>query len=303
MSSQLEEGIVEEVVEQVRSKNCILFLGAGVHYPPPPTLTYTCKGSPYVYPAHQRPPLGGSLSDDLAHESRFLKSFPGHNPRNLQRVSLHYEIQRTRYDLINRIRTAVDKDRAPSPVVRALAQLDFPIIVTTNYDRLFEAALQLAGKKPFVSIYNKDRHVLTEDYPGDKPTALQPFVFKIHGDIMHGETMVITDEDYIDFVMRMTDRVQNNPVPMTLAYHLKKWPTLFVGYSLMDYNLRLLFKTLRWIGDQANMPRTYSVDLEPDGLIYKVYSQQKGLVQFIVQDVWMFVPELYFRVTREEMPL
>ncbi len=31
----------------------------------------------------------------------------------------------------------------------------------------------------------------------------------------------------------------------------------------MDYNLRLLFKTLGWIGDQAFIPRTYSVDIKP----------------------------------------
>ena|SRR2546421_12125617 len=120
---------------------------------------------------------------------------------------------------------------------------------------------------------------------------------------MIGESIVITDEDYIDFVMRMSDKGLANPVPLTLAYYLKKWPILCVGYSLMDYNLRLLFKTLRWIGDPANIQRTYSVDIQPDGLIYKVYSEPKGFVQFIVQDVWTFVPELYLRIKGKEMPL
>jgi hypothetical protein len=294
---------VEEIAELVRQKECILFLGAGVHYPPPKSLTYTCGGQRYSYPKHQRPPLGSKLSKALARESGFLSEYPKDNKRNLQRVSLHYEIEKTRYGLIERIRDAIYENKEPSPVVRALAELDFPLVATTNYDHLFEKALRDASKEPFISIYNKNRNVVTVDYRGSVPTAKRPFLFKVHGDVMMGESIVITDEDYIDFVMRMSDKGVNNPVPETFIYFLKKWPTVFVGYSLMDYNLRLLFKTLRWIGDPALIPRTYSVDLKPDGLVYKVYSQPKGFVQFIVQDVWNFVPELYQKVKGKEMPL
>jgi hypothetical protein len=76
---------------------------------------------------------------------------------------------------------------------------------------------------------------------------------------------------------------------------------LFVGYSLLDYNLRLLFKTLRWGLDLAKIPRTYSVDREPDPLILNVWQNRK-YVTFIAQDVWSFVPELYRRVRGTEMP-
>jgi hypothetical protein len=55
----------------------------------------------------------------------------------------------------------------------------------------------------------------------------------------------VTDEDYIQFVLRMTDKDPYDPVPMSLKHFLKRWTTLFIGYSLLDYNLRLLFKTLR----------------------------------------------------------
>lgn len=191
----------------------------------------------------------------------------------------------------------------PSPVVRALAQLDFPLICTTNYDRLFEKALWQAGKSPSVAIYSKNKYADTLDYPSEVPDPSRPFVYKIHGSVEMPESIVITDEDYIDFVLRMGDKGQNNPIPETFLFLLKKWPTIFVGYSLMDYNLRLLFKTLSWIGDRAKIPSSYSVDKAPDTLIYKFYSPPKGFVRFIVQNVWDFVPELYLRVKGEEMPL
>jgi hypothetical protein len=166
--------------------------------------------------------------------------------------------------------------------------MNFPLIITTNYDQLFENALASVGKQPHVTVYSPDRFTMTRDY---NPTPEQPFLFKIHGDIDMHDSLVVTDEDYIQFVMRMTDREPFNPVPETFAYHLKRWPTLFLGYSLMDYNLRLLFKSLRWKVD-TGFPDMYSVDTAPDPLILDVWWNQRRYVRFIVQDVWRFVPKL-----------
>ena len=73
-----------------------------------------------------------------------------------------------------------------------------------------------------------------------------------------------------------------------------------VGYSLLDYNLRLLFKTLRWKIDSASVPDMYSVDYHPDPLIFDVWHNQRRYVKFIAQDVWAFVPRLYERVLGKE---
>jgi hypothetical protein len=194
----------------------------------------------------------------------------------------------------------VDANKRPSAAVRALARLEFPIVITTNYDQIFERALRMAGKEPQVSIYDPDHGAETQDYHNF--SSQQPLIFKIHGDISQPSTIVITDEDYIQFVMRMGDRGPYHPVPETVAYYMKRWPTLFVGYSLMDYNLRLLFKSLRWRVDRSNQPEAYSVDLCPDPLIVDVYSNERRQVQFIAQDVWRFVPALYGRVLNKEMP-
>ena len=64
---------------------------------------------------------------------------------------------------------------------------------------------------------------------------------------------------------------------------MKRWPTLFVGYSLRDYNLRLLFRTLRWRIDPANFPRAFSVDRTPDPLILEVWQNQRRFITFIAQ--------------------
>jgi hypothetical protein len=279
------------VAAGVRAQECILFLGAGVHAPPP-------IDSPFSYPAERRPPVGSALSRELAHACAFAERLPRDDPGHLPRVALAYEIAFTRARLVDAVSAAVHVGKEPSPMLRALAQLDFPVVITTNYDQLFEKALRDAGKEPRVAIYTPQL-VETTDYR--KPTAQSPIVFKIHGDISRPETVVITDEDYIDFVLRMSNKEPYDPLPRRLKVYLTDWTTLFVGYSLLDYNLRLLFKTLRWKIDNANVPDMYSVDFAPDPLIMDVWQSQRRYVKFIAQDVWAFAPRLYELVLGREL--
>lgn len=283
--------VLDLVAEAVRRQQCILFLGAGVHAPPP-------GGSRFAYPPERRPPVGGSLSRELARVCDFDGRFPGEDPANLQRVALAYEIASSRGRLVDAITSAVDVGRAPSPMLRALARLDFPLVITTNYDGLFEQALRDAGKQPRVAVYKSEPEPTTDF---DNESAQSPVVYKLHGDIAHRESLVVTDEDYIQFVLRMSDKEPYDPIPLSLKHFLKRWTTLFVGYSLLDYNLRLLFKTLRWRIDPAKVPDTYSVDVHPDALIVDVWQNQRRYVKFIAQDVWSFVPALYQLVRGEEL--
>ena len=272
-----------QIAGAVKEQHCILFLGAGVHAPPP-------EGSPFEYPAEQRPPIGSALSRELAESCGLAERSPDEDPSNLQRVALFYEIARSRRQLVEAVTTAVNTGKQPSPMLRALAEMDFPLVITTNYDQLFERALYAAGKQPRASVYTPNLEATTDHRD---PTAASPVVFKIHGDIMQPETIVVTDEDYIQFVLRMSNKDPYDPVPLTLKYYLTGWPTLFVGYSLLDYNLRVLFKTLRWKIDSASVPEMYSVDYRPDPLIFDVWQNQRRYVNFIAQDVWSFVPMLY----------
>jgi hypothetical protein len=294
MAVDADTSTLELIGKTVSDGQCILFLGAGAHAPPP-------DGSRFVYPAEVRPPLGSALSKQLAASlgDSLGTKLPNEDPRNLQRIALFYEMDRSRHQLVEEIRKSVQEGKKPSPALRALAELDFPLVITTNYDQLFETALVLAGKQPRVSIYTPD---LQETVDHKNPTPQSPVVFKVHGDIDRPETIVVTDEDYIQFVLRMSNKDPYDPLPLTLKYFLTAWTTIFVGYSLLDYNLRLLFKSLRWKIDNANIPDMYSVDLAPDPLILSVWQDERHYVRFIAQDVWALVPELYKVVKGKEMP-
>ena len=120
---------LELVADAVRQGRCILFLGAGVHAPPP-------DGSSFEYPDERRPPIGSALSRGLATSCDLARRFPQEDPSNLQRVALFYEIARSRQQLVDAVTNAVQSGKSPSPMLRALAELRFPLVITTNYDRL-----------------------------------------------------------------------------------------------------------------------------------------------------------------------
>ena len=280
------------LAKEIKAGNCVLFLGAAVHAPPP-------MGSAFSYPPAERPPIGPQLSRMLAEQCDLASTHPHEDPENLQRVSLFYEIKHSRGQLVNAVREAVQDGKTASPMVKALAELGFRLVVTTNYDRLFETALTLAGRTPRLCVYSPDNFARTPAHKA--PTAETPVLYKIHGDALEDESIVITDEDYIQFVLRMSDKGPFDPIPLQLKYYLTNYTTLIVGYSLLDYNLRLLFKTLRWGLDPASIPETYSVVLQPDPLILNIWHNNRRYVKFIVQDVWSFVPSLYQLVLGKEI--
>ncbi len=125
------------------------------------------------------------------------------------------------------------------------------------------------------------------------PPEANPILLKLHGDIAKPDSIVITEEDYITFIQRMANP-HFHPIHENIRARMNEWPVLFVGYSLRDFNLRLLFKTLRWHVDPANYPLSFSVDPYPDNLIVSILENgPKPMVDFIQENLWNFVPALY----------
>jgi len=278
-----------DLVESVKKGECVLFLGARGSAPSP-------EGSRFSY--KHAPPSAKELSEQLAQLGNYP---PDEDQTNLQRVSLHFQYRDhgSRESLVKTVKKLVaDQGVEPSPALNMLAALPFRSIITTNYDHFFDNALgrvksSTGGfKDPLTRIYDPTIKTSPENVPL-YPTEENPILFKLHGDFDRPESIVITEEDYITFIQRMSSQ-HLHPIPENLRAQMNSLPILFVGYSLKDYNFRLLFRTLRWNVDEANFPLSFSVDPHPDNLIVAVWERgQKKIVSFIEEDLWDFVPELY----------
>jgi hypothetical protein len=137
------------IADAVRRRECILFIGAGVHAPPP-------EGSVHDWPRKHCPALGADLSAKLASLCGLGERYPMEDMTNLARVATFFENQFSRNRLVQTIAQEVQDGRRPSPILQMLASLNFPLVINTNLDGLFEDALRHIGKKPRLAIYTPE---------------------------------------------------------------------------------------------------------------------------------------------------
>jgi SIR2-like domain len=229
--------IPQEIVQNVKSGKCILFLGAMASAASP-------KGARFQYT--KTPPSGGELSKRLAARC----AYPGQDVTNRQRVSLYFEFgpngsrnalvqaireETTKFKEVGKSGKTVESDIDPSPALHMLAALPFRIVITTNYDHLFDTALHRANtiagrpKQPILRVYDPDRAGPPEGVPLD-PSEGQPILLKLHGDLHNHGSIVVTEEDYLVFIQKMSDRNQY-PIHENIRARMNSWPILFIGYS------------------------------------------------------------------------
>jgi hypothetical protein len=302
--------------DKIKEGKAILFMGAAVHCPPP-------KEFEEFYSNSSRPPMGGELQGELA------AKLPQNLVKNhsLSWISQLYEILVSRPELIKQLYKALE-NKKPSPLVKALAKMNFRYIITTNYDNLYEDALSLAGRGYTKGIYKPNKTNIipeaTMDVPMEEITYEKPFLYKIHGDIEDvyplengkrkyepsKDAIVLTDEDYIHFILRMaekssqTEKRNYNPIPSAFTQVLADpddITIIFIGYSLLDYNLRLLFKSALWKKDLAAQLRKWSVDLYPDDTSVKIF--EKYNISFIQKNAWSVIPFLYNYIEGKDMEI
>jgi SIR2-like protein len=228
------------LVSRLREGRCVPFLGAGANV----------KDSKRKYGGL---PLGGEVASRLASDLHGIR-----DPRNLARVSLQHERTNDRDFLLSRLKEIIpDAACKPSPLLNVIAGLPFKLIVTTNYDRLLEAALDASGR-PFrliVQTTNGAQNAPAVAEWAAVPAEERPLlVYKIHGTFLEKQShpgvpvavetspVVVTEDDYIDFISVLSN--DGLGVPQIIRQEMSYSTLLFLGYSLEDWDFRALYKSL-----------------------------------------------------------
>ena len=150
-----------------------------------------------------------------------------------------------------------------SPIHKMVVDLPFPAIYTTNYDRWIENAFTYY-RKPYFKI-------VTARHLAEAPAGVT-HIIKFHGDFDADESLVLTESDYFD-------RLDfESPLDLRLRSDVLGRSVLFVGYSLADINLRLLFYKLTkmWLrsGQAHARPRSYLFMSAPNVVQQRVLLQR-----------------------------
>ncbi|HSG15618.1 MAG TPA: SIR2 family protein, partial [Anaerolineae bacterium] len=89
---------------------------------------------------------------------------------------------------------------------RALARLDFPLHINTGVSDLLSNALRLEGKEPQVAIcpWNDAAYAdIQEEFDLSKD---RPLVYHMFGHLSDRESLVLTEDDYFDYLIGITDK-------------------------------------------------------------------------------------------------
>lgn len=149
-----------------------------------------------------------------------------------------------------------------------LAGLPLPVYITTNYDNFMMLALQQARerKKPKQEFcrwnkYVKDHPSVFED--SFEPDETNPVVFHLHGYTQVPESIVITEDDYLDFLVNISrDALM---IPPRIQRALAGASLLFIGYRIADWNFRVLFRSVVSYLEKSVARGHFSVQIFPLG--------------------------------------
>lgn len=233
-------------------------------------------------------PTASELADHFAAQS----NFPDAESRELTKVSQYFTAIIGRTGLHNQLHDIFSFRQDPGSVHAYLADAASHaslLIVTTNYDDLIERAFDKVGRPYDVVVHASHSHGRGDVFwrpHGDQPKELlskdldidlsaSTVIYKIHGSIDRSANprreYVITEDDYIDFLARMTN---STAIPKIFAEPFQKHPFLFLGYGLYDWNLRVVLNRIHRELRRPDDIKSWAVETQSKPLEKKLWSMR-----------------------------
>ncbi len=273
------KGHFETVVRSLSENRVVPFLGASVNLVGRPT------DKPWQFGQSDFLPIGAELSEHLARTF----DYPSNEPRDLVRVSQFAAVKAGIGPLYDELRKVFKMEYPPTPLhmffaalPRLLRERGYPpelLIVTTNFDDALTRAFRAMNEPVDLVTYiaegearGKFLHTAPDGKarPIDKPNkylGLAPeertIILKIHGVVDRQnrarDSYVITEDHYIDYLAHKDIAQQ---LPAQLLERMSWSHFLFLGYSLRDWNLRVIlhriwgeqkFKYKAWAVSETNL--------------------------------------------------
>lgn len=257
----VEDADWSRLIDQLGRGECTPFLGAGA-----------CDGilpngsdMSLKWASNYEYPFSDNL--DLARVMQYAVMEKG-DPIDLKREVCQFLLSKTPPDFDD-----------PCEPHALLADFPIPVFLTTNYDDFLVQALQRVGKKPrptmcsWAAGADFDRGLFASasgPKPGsDEPLVYhqdEPLVYHLHGSVHTPSSLVLTEDDYLEFLVRIKvshQSTDSNIIPNAILSALTDNPLLFIGYSLQDWTFRVIFHGLLSTMPGTHRRRSVSVQMLP----------------------------------------
>jgi len=236
------------LIDRIKRGECTPFLGAGAGY--------------------GVLPLGGELAQLLATKTEYPMEDSTDLIRVSQFIALAYGDGVYPKQLVaDIIKGFSDPDfKAADEPHRVLATLPLSLYITTNYDDFMVKALKGRWKDPKRELcrWNSELNKYPSSlYRRSAPasTVANPVVFHLHGHTDHVSSIVLTEDDYMDFLANVL--IDPGIIPRAIEKALTETTLLFIGYRLADWNFRVVMRSLSRFMESGLRRRNFAVMLPP----------------------------------------
>ena len=277
------EGVVGAINEQA----CTPILGPGLT----DSLIGTRQELAWRWADKWRFPMAPQAREDLPQVAQFLAArFGAGFPRRQLRETILDEL-RDRHrdqmrpdllslnldDLLEKL-AQVKRASDPHDPHRVLAKLPFRIYLTTHPTDLLVNSLREAGKRPVFQCFewNKEGEYLLPDTgqadKGHEPTVDEPFVFHLFGHLSKPRQLVLTEDDFFNYLISWNSRADR--MPPFIEGALASTSLLFLGFRLDQWDFRVLFRSIMslegilrkrdypHVGVQVNLDESHTLDAD-----------------------------------------
>jgi SIR2-like protein len=153
--------------------------------------------------------------------------------------------------------------------LRLLARLPLRIFITTSHSDFLERALEAEGKGPHTQVcfWSGEIASARADHKPDPdfiPDIMKPLVYHLYGLEDYPQTLVLSEDDYINFLISVMQDTNNlNPiVPLALRRAIGESHLLMLGYKLSDWDFRILFRFMLNFRKDEFSPRGLVIQLK-----------------------------------------
>jgi hypothetical protein len=139
---------------------------------------------------------------------------------------------------------ALNHAKDPLDPHKVLADLPLPIYITANQDNLLESALKAAGREPRVFLCPWNEYIEKKnlsEYTED-PSPEKPLVFHLFGSWDSPDSIVLTEDNYFDFLIGVTSN--KDIIPEQVRVALSDSSLLFLGFQTEEWNFRVLYRSI-----------------------------------------------------------
>lgn len=249
----LNERVWERLVQHLENRTCTPFVGAGA------SIAQDAAAGGL--------PTGAQLATRWATQHR-VPEWQAHDLAKVaQAMAMQVDAMFPKDEMIKVIRAAATPDfssrRDPHGV---LARLPFRTYLTTNYDDYLIRALRAEGREPkrYLSFWHdnlRNDPELPKPPRGLRTTEKEPLVFHLHGHAAARQSLVLTEDDYLEFLV--SAMTAEDLIPPAVRVALSSTSLLFIGYSITDWSFRVVFKSLLRNLPTSIADRHVAVQLEP----------------------------------------